>query len=64
MAKNITDLKNKPIVELYHDLAGVRESLGKMKFDMAAGKSKNTKDIKNSKKNIARLLTLIREKSS
>ncbi|MCX6702853.1 MAG: 50S ribosomal protein L29 [Candidatus Wolfebacteria bacterium] len=62
--KDFSELKNKPLQELCRDLAGTRESLGRMRFDMAAGKSKNVKDIKNSKKTIARLLTLITEKSS
>lgn len=60
--KQLEELKNKPLVELEKDLAVYRERLNKLKFDLAAGKVKNIREIKNIKKMIARVLTLINNK--
>ena len=60
MKKNETQqLKNKPLPELQKDLADYREKLRKLKFDLAAGKVKNIREIKMIKKAIARILTII-----
>ncbi len=52
-------LKNKPSSELRKDLSNYRERLGRLRFELAAGKVKNIKEIKETKKSIARILTII-----
>ncbi len=54
--------REKPISELQKELAFLREKLLKLKFDLAAGKVKNIQEIRNVKKSIAQILTLINEK--
>lgn len=57
--KEIQQIKNKPLPELRKDLADYREKLRKLKFDLSQGKVKNIKEIKETKKVIARMLTLM-----
>jgi ribosomal protein L29 len=57
--KEIQQLKNKPIAELQKDLVDYREKLRKLKFDLSQGKVKNIREIKDTKKIIARILTII-----
>ncbi|MGB9608906.1 MAG: 50S ribosomal protein L29 [Minisyncoccia bacterium] len=49
--------------ELNKLLLEKKEKLIKLKFEALSGKSKNIKDIKNLKKDIAQILTLINEKN-
>lgn len=53
------DLKNKPLPELKKSLIEHREQLRKLKFDLAAGKVKNVREIREIKKIIARILTIV-----
>jgi ribosomal protein L29 len=63
MKKNdFQQYKTKPETELKKDLADLREKLRKFKFDLAQGKVKDIKEIKETKKNIARILGLLNEK--
>lgn len=55
--------KEKPIPELEKEVREHRAHLERMRFDLAAGKVKNIKEIKMVKKNIAQLLTLRRQQS-
>ncbi len=57
--KEIQQIKTKPLPELQKELANYREKLRKLKFDLAQGKVKNIKEIKETKKMIARILGLI-----
>jgi len=57
--KDIQQLKNKPLPELQKNLNEYREKLRKLKFDLAQGKVKNIKEIRETKKMIARILGLI-----
>ncbi len=57
--KEIEQIKNKPIPELQKNLVDYRETLRKLKFDLSQGKVKNIKQIKEIKKMIARILTII-----
>lgn len=59
--KELQELKNKPIIELEQDLNLARERLSKLKFDLTAGKVKNIREIKETKKKIARILTIIKK---
>jgi len=60
--KNLQELKNKIASELQKDLAGNREKLRVLKFDLAAGKVKNIKEIQAVKKTIAQILTILKTK--
>lgn len=57
--KEFQQLKNKPLPELQKNLSEYQEKLRKLKFDLAAGKVKNIREIKMTKKAIARILTII-----
>jgi len=52
-------LKTKPAEMLQKELADFREKLGKLKFDLSQGKVKDIKEIKATKKTIARILTIM-----
>ena len=60
--KELQQFKNKSLQELQKDLSGFYEKLRKLKFDLAQGKVKNIKEIKSTKKIIARIMTLINQK--
>ena len=59
--RQFQELKNKPLAELEKDLGTYRERLSKLNFDLAAGKVKNIREIKETKKIVARILTLINQ---
>ncbi|MBU4204585.1 50S ribosomal protein L29 [Patescibacteria group bacterium] len=56
------DLRKKSKEELQRNIQELRESLSKLFFKLAANKLKNVKEIRNIKKDIARILTVIKEK--
>lgn len=58
------ELKNKPAMELKKDLAAEQEKLVALNFDLAAGKVKNIRSIRATRKTIARLLTLLKAKGN
>ncbi|MFH0803915.1 MAG: 50S ribosomal protein L29 [Candidatus Tagabacteria bacterium] len=58
MAK-IKELREKTESELDNLLKDKRESLRKFRFEMSHGKVKNTKEAREIKKDIARILTLL-----
>lgn len=60
--RELQALKNKVSPELEKDLASLRERLGQLQFDLAAGKVKNIKEIKAVKKAIATILTVLKER--
>lgn len=55
----IQQLKTKPLPELQKNLNEYRDKLSKLKFDLAQGKVKNIREIKETKKAIARILTIM-----
>ena len=57
--KNFLEIKNKSVAELQKDLVGHQERFRVLKFDLAAGKVKNIREIQEVKKTIARILTII-----
>ncbi|KKU15323.1 50S ribosomal protein L29 [Candidatus Wolfebacteria bacterium RIFCSPLOWO2_01_FULL_45_19] len=59
--KEYEELKAKPVVELQKELRVARERLRALKFDLAAGKTKNVRELRSLKKDIARILTILRE---
>ena len=60
-SRAIAELKTKSIVELQKLLAEHTAKLRTLLFDIAAGKAKNGKDSKETRKTIARIHTFIRE---
>jgi large subunit ribosomal protein L29 len=56
-------LKQATISELQKLLQERREKLERLRFDLAVGKVKNISEIRKTRKDIARILTLINEKS-
>ena len=61
MKQSEQQIKNKPLPELQKDLADYREKLRKLKFDLSQGKVKNIREIQETKKTIARILTIINQ---
>lgn len=55
-----SELRQKSQSELQKLLADKRERLRQLRFDLAAGKVKNVREIRMIKKDIARILTLLR----
>ena len=57
----ISELKQKSKDELKKILQDLRERLRQLRFDLAAGKVKNVREIRKIKKEIARILTLLKQ---
>lgn len=60
----IKELRQKPEKELQHLLQENREKLRQFRFDLASKKLKNIRQIRETRKDIARILTLTKEKKS
>ena len=58
---NIKDLKDKNTEELNSLLADLKVKAGELRFKLANRQLKNFKEIKEVKKNIARIKTIIKE---
>jgi len=58
------ELKQKNKEELQKMVLGLREKLRQFRFDLASGKVKNVKSIRASKKDVARILTILNQKSN
>jgi len=56
----INELKQKSKEEIKKTLEDDREKLRQLRFDLSAGKVKNVREIRNIKKEIARILTLLK----
>lgn len=57
--QDFQQLKNKATAELQKNLKTYQEKLRDLKFDLAIGRVKNIGEIKNVKKAIAKILTII-----
>jgi large subunit ribosomal protein L29 len=55
------ELRQKTAAELEKIVQEKREKLGSLSFDLAGGKVKNVKEIRESRKDIAKILTLMKE---
>ena len=62
--KNVQKLRDRSKDDLEKELIKEGQKLQEMKFDLARGKVKNSAAVRDSKKKIARLLTLIKEKEA
>jgi ribosomal protein L29 len=58
------DLKTKSGAELERLLSEKREALKGFRFNISGSKRKNVKESKNDKKDIARILTILADKSA
>jgi len=57
----IQELRQKSKTELQKMLQDSRERLRQLRFDLTAGKVKNVREIRKIKKEIARILTLLKQ---
>jgi len=57
----ITEIRQKTKSELQKLLQDLQKKLRQLRFDLASGKIKNVKEIRQIKKDIARILTIINE---
>jgi len=58
--EKIREFSRIPQGELQRILRGKREKLRELRFNLAAGKVKNVSEIRETKKDIARILTILR----
>ena len=56
-----SEIKQKPQNELRKMLKEDREKLQQLHFDLVSGKVKNVRKIRQTKKDIARILTLLKQ---
>ena len=56
------ELRIKKETELQKRLSDLREKLRTLKFELAAGKVKDVRAIRQTKKDIAKILTILEEK--
>jgi large subunit ribosomal protein L29 len=56
------ELREKKIEELEKILKEKREKLKNLKLDLALGKLKNVREIRQTKRDIARILTILKSK--
>lgn len=59
---DIKELKNKDKEDLLKNLNELRESLRDLRFKDSSHQLKNVREIRKTKKNIARMLTIINQK--
>ncbi|OGZ32918.1 MAG: 50S ribosomal protein L29 [Candidatus Portnoybacteria bacterium RBG_13_40_8] len=57
----IRELRQRPRKELKENLVSLKDKLRELRFNLAGGKVKNIKEVHQTKKTIARILTLIKE---
>lgn len=60
--QELQQLKSRSHEELQKELTDYNEKLRNLKFDLAAGKVKNVREIRAIKKIIARIITIVNEK--
>ena len=61
--KFVNDLKAKSVVELYEELVAAKKELFNLRFQNATNQLDNTSRIKEVRRNIARIQTVITEKA-
>lgn len=60
--KSLEDLKSKDLTELVKEAQAKKLEIAKADVEMRAGKEKNLKKVKNLRRDLAQILTFIREK--
>lgn len=58
----VLEIRQKPKEELQKVIKDYREKLRGLRFDLASGKVKNVREIRNIRKDVARILTILKEK--
>lgn len=61
--EDFKNYKGKNLIELDKNLKSMRDKLLNLKLGLVSGKVKNVKEIRQVKKSIAQILTLINEKT-
>jgi large subunit ribosomal protein L29 len=56
------EIRQKQKTELQKIVKDHQEKLKNLRFDLASGKVKNVREVRNLKKDIARILTIVKEK--
>lgn len=59
----IQEFHQKQEGEIRRELAGKREFLRRARFELSAGRVKNIRAVRGTRRDIARMLTLLRERS-
>ena len=59
----IRELKLKTKKELRENLINLRDKLRELRFNLAGGKVKNIREVHQTKKDIARIMTLLEQES-
>ena len=57
----ITELRKKSKTDIQKILGNNQKKLRQLRFDLATGKVKNVREIRKIKKEVARILTLLKE---
>ena len=55
------ELRKKKKIDLQKLIGELQEQLRQLRFDLSAGKVKNVKEIRNKKKEVAKIHTILRE---
>lgn len=58
----VVELRKKPKKELQRTILDLQEKIRELRFNLASGKVKNIKEIRRIRKDIARILTILKEK--
>ena len=62
MIMKVPEIRLKSKRELQDQISSLREKERQLRFDMVAGKVKNIDDVKRTRKDIARILTVLKSK--
>jgi len=62
MPSDIKELRSKNAGELSRDLSEKREALRRFRFELASGRIKNIRMIRETRRSIAKILTVLAEK--
>jgi ribosomal protein L29 len=57
----VNEFSSKNKQELERNFKEIREKLRQLRFDLAAGKVKNVREVRKNKKEVARILTALRQ---
>ncbi len=61
--EKIREFSRLPKQELQRNLSEKREKLRQLRFDLASGKIKNVREIREIRRDIARVITILKSKS-
>ena len=64
MAIKAADIRNMTIEEIDHKIISLKEELFKLRFEQKTGRVEKPHRIKNTRREIARLLTILAEKKN